>query len=122
MFFTLSVFICLRLFLQETPNDRKSEKSTTEGENETVDNNKEEIKAEEEEEENENNEEDEDVQSFVTAADNENDISEAVNDLHLGHDDDGKNLDITIFIQNLRFLIYFFSKYRLDNSIKCSTC
>ena len=46
------------------------------------------------EEENLNDEENEDVQSFVTAVDNENDLAESINDLHLGHDDDGTKLNI----------------------------
>ncbi len=36
-------------------------------------------------------EEEQDGQSFVTAHENENDqLTESVNDLHLGHDDDGE--------------------------------
>jgi hypothetical protein len=52
---------------------------------------------EEEEEEDYDNEEEEDVQSFVTAVENENDhITESINDLHLGHDDDGELFNISL--------------------------
>lgn len=45
----------------------------------------------EEEEEEEEDDDNEDVQSFVTANENDQDhITASVNDLHLGHDDDGK--------------------------------
>ena len=57
---------------------------------------------EEEEEEDIDNEEDEDVQSFVTAHENENDhITASVNDLHLGHDDDGETYNIHILTRSI---------------------
>ncbi|CAF0770329.1 unnamed protein product [Rotaria sordida] len=69
---------------EEKNDDQNSDKPTTENqiekEDEIIENNN-----EEEEEDND----DDDVQSFVTAVENENDITESINDLHLGHDDDG---------------------------------
>lgn len=46
---------------------------------------------ENDEEEEEEEEVHEDTQSFATAVDNESDLaSESLNNLHLGHDDDGR--------------------------------
>ncbi|CAF2840785.1 unnamed protein product [Rotaria sp. Silwood2] len=77
---------------EEKNDDQNSEKLTTENqvekEDEIIANNNG-ANEEEEEEEDPDNEEDEDVQSFVTAVENESDITESINDLHLGHDDDG---------------------------------
>ena len=60
----------------------------------------------EEEEEVENNDEAEedngDVQSFVTALENDNDhLVDSVNDLHLGHDDEGKQFCFHDYLVNL---------------------
>ena len=60
----------------------------------------------EEEEEVENNDEAEedngDVQSFVTALENDNDhLVDSVNDLHLGHDDEGKQFYFHDYLVNL---------------------
>lgn len=80
-------------------------------------------KQEEEEEEVENNDETEeqngDVQSFVTALENETDhLTDSVNDLHLGHDDEGKpsHLSISLIVT----LSTCFS--RLDHSIEFQYC
>jgi len=49
--------------------------------------------------EDEDDEQEEDAQSFVTALENENDhVTDSINGLHLGHDDDGKKLNIYIFL------------------------
>ena len=55
----------------------------------------------EEAEEVENNDDEEeengDVQSFVTALENETDhLTDSVNDFHLGHDDEGKSFHLPI--------------------------
>jgi hypothetical protein len=72
--------------------DKQSEKSTTENEAEKEEEEIVENNDEEEEEEEEGDEED--VQSFVTALENENDhVTDSINDLHLGHDDDGKKTE-----------------------------
>jgi len=67
----------------EENEDQQLEKPTTENEvekEEVIENNDEE----------EEDDEDEDVESFVTALENENDhVTDSINDLHLGHDDDG---------------------------------
>jgi len=45
-------------------------------------------------------EEEQDGQSFVTAHENENDqLTESVNDLHLGHDDDGEKRKMRMLTQ-----------------------
>ncbi len=56
-------------------------------------------KDEEEEEEEEEEDDNADVQSFVTAHESENDhVTESLNGLYLGHDDDGKILNFHLFI------------------------
>lgn len=60
----------------------------------------------EEEDEVENNDEEEednaDVQSFVTAQESEkDDLVDSVNDLHLGHDDDGNQFSFEIILLNI---------------------
>ena len=84
-------------YFKEETGDQEPVNSTTESpvenqqeivENENVNVEEEHEEEEEEEEDNEN----EDVQSFVTAQDNDHDqLLESVNDLHLGHDNDGNN-------------------------------
>ncbi len=69
--------------LQEESSEQQVEKPTNETEVEKEE--------EQEEEEEEDNDEEEDVQSFVTALENENDhVTDSINGLRLGHDDDGK--------------------------------
>jgi hypothetical protein len=79
----------LNFYLQEENGDQQSsEKSTVEKEEEIIENN-----------DDEEEEEEEDVQSFVTALENENDhVTDSLNGFHLGHDDDGKKLNIYIFL------------------------
>ncbi|CAF3473896.1 unnamed protein product [Rotaria socialis] len=86
---------------EEKHDDQKSEKSSPNEnqaakEDEIGENNDENEQQEQKENDDDddddggyNDHEEEDVQSFVTAVDNENDITESINDLHLGHDDDG---------------------------------
>ncbi|CAF1669079.1 unnamed protein product, partial [Adineta ricciae] len=74
----------------EETGDQEPVNSTTESpvenQQEIVENENVDCEEEHEEEDNEN----EDVQSFVTAQDNDHDqLLESVNDLHLGHDNDG---------------------------------
>ncbi len=94
----MKIHVCL----QEENGDQQAEKSTTENnvekEEETGENQNEE---EEETGENQDEEEEdeEDVQSFVTALENEDDhVTDSMNGLHLGHDDDGEILNIHMFI------------------------
>lgn len=78
---------------QEATGDQQLEKSPTETEVEK------EEEGEEEEYNGEGEEEDGDVQSFVTALENENDhVADSLNDLRLGHDDDGKRFILHTFI------------------------
>ncbi len=76
------------VYLQEENGDQQLENPTSETEIEK--------EGDEIEEEN-NDEEEEDVQSFVTALENENDhVTDSINDLHLGHDDDGEKFHVQI--------------------------
>jgi hypothetical protein len=55
--------------------------------------------------ENEEEEEEQDGQSFVTAHENENDqLTESVNDLHLGHDDDGEKRKMHMLTRRICFV------------------
>ncbi len=83
----MKIHVCL----QEENGDQQAEKSTTENN----------VEKEEETGENQDEEEEdeEDVQSFVTALENEDDhVTDSMNGLHLGHDDDGEILNIHMFI------------------------
>ena len=87
--------------MQEGNGDQHSEKLSPENE----------VEKDEEEVEEYDSEENEDVQSFVTALDNEDDrITESINGLNLGHDNDGKQFNIYIFI---RSIFYVFVKVGL---------
>ena len=96
--------------LQEESNGQQVEKPPSETEVEKTE------EAEEDEgEEEEDNDEEGDVQSFVTALENENDhVTESINGLHLGHDDDGKKF--LLRISNI------FLNLRLDYPIECQNC
>ncbi len=91
----------IEVCLQEENEEQQLEKPTSETEVEK--------EGEEIEENNDEEEEDDegDVQSFVTALENENDhVTDSIKDLHLGHDDDGRKFHFHMFISIIFFDIF----------------